>query len=187
MVAIGKSDVEDWCAGMRLALAGDKDSYNHLLRDIAIYVKAIASSIFFHCNLDKASVDDVVQETLLAIHLHKERWDQRRKLKPWVATIAYYKCIDELRRIRKRRTLTLDEESHLGAVDPFQELQTGWAIAYLVDRLSPRQRDIVLSISIMGHTASETARRLSMSEVGVRVAFHRSLKKMAFLAADYRD
>lgn len=70
-------------------------------------------------------------------------------------------------------------------VNPFPDLQIGWAVAHLVDHLAPWQRDIVVSISLEGHSVSPTAERLSMSDVAVRVALHRSLKEMAALAERY--
>ena len=54
----------------------------------------------------------------------------------------------------------------------------------LLDHLKPRQRDIVRSISIDGHSIQDVARRLDMSEVAVRVALHRAIK---LLAALYRE
>jgi DNA-directed RNA polymerase specialized sigma24 family protein len=48
----------------------------------------------------------------------------------------------------------------------------------LLETLAPRQRDIVTSISLDGQSISATAKRLSMSEVAVRVALHRALKSL---------
>ena len=48
----------------------------------------------------------------------------------------------------------------------------------LLETLAPRQRDIVTSISLDGQSVAATAKRLSMSEVAVRVALHRALKSL---------
>ena len=47
-----------------------------------------------------------------------------------------------------------------------------------MESLPPRQRDIVRSISLEGQSIAATAARLSMTEVAVRVALHRSLKSL---------
>lgn len=174
-------EMDEWSTKMALALNGDKIAYSRLLEEIARFAPIIARKIFLRTNYGAASVDDVVQDILFAVHLKRDVWDRRRKLKPWVAAIAFHKCIDELRRIRTRRTFELDY-SIVAIVDPFLDMQSGLFIAHLVDQLAPRQRDIVVSISLKGHSVSATAERLSMSEVAVRVALHRSLKKMAALA-----
>ena len=52
-------------------------------------------------------------------------------------------------------------------------------VARILNGLSDRNRDIVQSISIDGHSARDVADRLGMTEVAVRVALHRSLKALA--------
>jgi RNA polymerase sigma-70 factor, ECF subfamily len=46
----------------------------------------------------------------------------------------------------------------------------------LLETLAPRRRDLVTSISL--DSQSIAAKRLSMSEVAVRVALHRALKSL---------
>jgi RNA polymerase sigma-70 factor, ECF subfamily len=48
----------------------------------------------------------------------------------------------------------------------------------LLETLAPRRRDIVTSISLDSQSIAATAKRLSMSEVAVRVALHRVLKSL---------
>ena len=48
----------------------------------------------------------------------------------------------------------------------------------LLETLAPRRRDLVTSISFDGQSIAATAKRLSMSEVAVRVALHRVLKSL---------
>jgi len=49
----------------------------------------------------------------------------------------------------------------------------------LVSRLSGRQREIVVAISIEGASARQVAERLGMKEGAVRVALHRALRSLA--------
>lgn len=177
------AETEDWALKMRRARGGDQAAYRQLLREIALYAKTIARAFFSSTYYGDMSVDDIAQETLLAVHLRQDRWDPQRKLRPWVAGIIIHKSIDELRRIRIRPTVPFIETEMCG-VDPFKERQAIWVIARLVESLAPRQRDIVVSISLQGHSVSATAARLSMSEGAVRIALHRSIKKMAAVAGD---
>jgi RNA polymerase sigma-70 factor, ECF subfamily len=48
----------------------------------------------------------------------------------------------------------------------------------LLETLAPRRRDIVTSISLDSQSIAVTAKRLSISEVAVRVALHRALKSL---------
>jgi RNA polymerase sigma-70 factor, ECF subfamily len=48
----------------------------------------------------------------------------------------------------------------------------------LLETLAPRRRDLVTSISLDSQSIAATAKRLSTSEVAVRVALHRALKSL---------
>ncbi len=45
-----------------------------------------------------ADCEDIVQETLLAIHLKRDTRDETQPIEPWLRAIAHYKLVDHLRR-----------------------------------------------------------------------------------------
>lgn len=57
---------------------------------------------------DAPTADDVVQETLLQVHSSAGSFDQKRRLKPWLFTIAANKARDQLRRRSRRREVPID-------------------------------------------------------------------------------
>ena len=119
-----------------------------------------------------------MQETLLAIHLKRHTWDPGQKLAPWVHAIARHKIVDALRRRGTRRIEPLEDfQDFLAAPEPEDPHAVSDA-QRLIEGLAPRQRDIVRSISLDGQSIAATAKRLSMSEVAVRVALHRALKSL---------
>src|ERR1700744_4661857 len=89
---------ENWAKMMSAALAGDAVVYRRLLQDIARAVRPMARGAFSRARVGDADVEDVVQETLLAIHLKRQTWDGGLKLAPWVHAIARHKIIDAMRR-----------------------------------------------------------------------------------------
>ncbi|MCH8853424.1 MAG: sigma-70 family RNA polymerase sigma factor [Planctomycetes bacterium] len=54
-----------------------------------------------------AAAEDIVQETLLQVHLSADRFDAERKFKPWVFTIAANKARDYLRSQKRRPEVPL--------------------------------------------------------------------------------
>ena len=58
-------------AAMRAALAGDEAAYRRLLEEIGRAVRAMARGAFSRARVGDADIEDVVQETLLAIHLKR--------------------------------------------------------------------------------------------------------------------
>jgi RNA polymerase sigma-70 factor, ECF subfamily len=164
---------------MRAALVGDEATYRRLLAEIARSVRAMARGAFSRARAGDADVEDVVQETLLAIHLKRDTWDPSFKLAPWVGAIARHKIIDAMRRRGARQFAPIENfESVIAAPEGEDPLALSDA-ERLIARLPARQQDIVRSISLKGESIAATAARLSMSEGAVRVALHRALKSLA--------
>lgn len=179
------NDVErQWADWMRAGLAGDERSYARLLEALAPALRAVVRGQYQRFGANPAELEDVVQETLLAIHLKRQTWDPAEMLGPWVRTIARNKLIDALRRRGKRVTVDIDDLAHLIAAPEPEPTLDGRDAERLLSVLSDRQRDVVKSISLEGQSTAEAAKRFGISEGAVRVALHRGL---AALAAAYRS
>jgi len=63
---------------------------------------------------DAALADDVFQETFLQLHLSAAAFDPKRRLKPWLFTIAANKARDAMRNLARKRTAELDAEIPTG-------------------------------------------------------------------------
>src|ERR1700690_2766539 len=169
---------EKWATMMRAALTGDDVAYRRLLEDIGRAVRAMARGAFSRARVGDADVEDAVQETLLAIHLKRHTWDPEQPLAPWVYAIARHKVVDALRRRGRRKVEPLENFEEFLAAPEAEDPHALSDARKLLETLAPRQRDIVTSISLDGQSISATAKRLSMSEVAVRVALHRALKSL---------
>jgi RNA polymerase sigma-70 factor (ECF subfamily) len=170
---------EKWAGMMRVALSGDEAAYRRLLEEIGRAVRPMARGAFSRARVGDADVEDVVQETLLAIHLKRQTWDGGVRLTPWVNAIARHKIIDAMRRRGVRRYEPIEDFESVLAAPPEEDPHSRSDVERLMESLTPRARDIVKSISLDGKSISETAGRLEMTEVAVRVALHRALKLLA--------
>jgi RNA polymerase sigma-70 factor (ECF subfamily) len=177
-VGDGQSD-EKWAGMMRAAIAGDEAVYRRLLEEIGRSVRAMARGAFARARSGDADVEDVVQETLLAIHLKRNSWDRSLRLGPWVGAIARHKVIDAMRRRGARRFQPIEDFETILAAPEAEDPHARSDAERLIGQLAPRERDIVRSISLDGQSIASTAARLAMSEGAVRVALHRSLKLLA--------
>ena len=169
---------DPWSAMMKAAMAGDEGTYRRLLEEISRSVRAMARSAFNRARMGDADVEDAVQETLLAIHLKRHTWDPSQRLGPWVSAIARHKIIDAMRRRGARRIEPIEAYEDLLAAPAEEDPHALSDAKKLLMTLTPRQRDIVQSISLDGQSIAATAARLSMTEVAVRVALHRALKSL---------
>lgn len=170
---------------MRRANAGDESAYRQALTLLASRIRAAVTQGFRSYGYGTDEVEDVVQETLLTIHLKRQTWDQSQPLGPWLNAIARNKLIDHLRRRGHRQMVDIDDFADV-LEQPSEATRAADTIdgQNLLETLKPRDRAIVEAMSIEGRSAREVADKLGMSEGAVRVALHRALKS---LAARYRS
>ena len=102
---------------MRAASRGDADAYRRAAGGLAPILRGLAKRGFSRYGLGPEEVEDVVQETLLAVHLKRQTWDERQPLLPWVRAIAQNKLVDNLRRRGRRVHVPIDDVSEALAVD----------------------------------------------------------------------
>lgn len=162
------------------SLDGDASAYHAFLRQLTAHLRA-----FLRRRLSRwpDEVEDLVQETLLAVHNQRHTYDAAQPLTAWLHAIAQYKLIDSLRRYHRQEALTdpLDEESELFAVSDAAASEARRDLAKLLDTLPARQRLPIVHVKIEGLSVAETARLTGMSESAVKVGVHRGLKALARL------
>lgn len=168
---------EQVAAQFKQALAGDMAIYREFLQRITPVIRGLVQSKL--PSFDAASVEDVVQETLLAIHAKRQTWQQDKPLLPWIYAIARYKSVDALRSKDKSGTgeeLDIDEIEEIEA--PPSTLEQSLDVEVAVRQLDGKVAGVVQAIGVEGISVRETGDRLAMSENAVRVAFHRGLKQL---------
>jgi RNA polymerase sigma-70 factor (ECF subfamily) len=176
----GVSELEDELASqMRAAQAGDAVAYRRLLSALADILRRWVRRELARQGYEVAEAEDIVQETLLAIHLKRGSWDPDRAILPWLRAVTRHKLIDNLRRRGRRIMVPVDDVLEtLAAPEPEATLS-----AEVLDRhlatLPPGQSQVVRAISIDGLSPSETAKKLTLSEGAVRVALHRGLAALS--------
>jgi RNA polymerase sigma-70 factor (ECF subfamily) len=168
-----------WTPLMRAANAGDGAAYKRVLEGIAPILRAQIRSVLKRAGADIEDVEDIVQETLLAIHLKRHTWRQDEPFTPWMRAIARHKLIDALRRRGRRINLPIDDfEATLAAPQEERPLSPQEA-GRMLSLIDGRPREVVEAIAFDGLTAQEAASRLGMSEGAVRVALHRGISALS--------
>lgn len=159
-------------------LAGDEQAYHVFLQELSAHLRA-----FLRRRLASLpdEVEDLVQESLLAIHNQRHTYDAAQPLTAWVHAIAKYKLIDLLRRRAKRDLLTdpLDDELSLGTATDADAAEASRDLGKLLLLLPERQRLPIVHMKLEGLSVVETARLTGMSESAVKVGVHRGLKALA--------
>lgn len=161
-------------------LGGDGAAYQAFLEDLSAHLRA-----FLRKRLSRLpdEVEDLVQESLLAVHNQRHTYDPGQPLSAWVQAIARYKLVDFLRRHAARDQLNepFDDESDfefLVASDA-QASEARHDLALLLDELPDNQRLPIQQTKLQGLSVKECARQTGLSESAVKVGVHRGLKALA--------
>ena len=173
------SEKEDRLRSLLLSgLAGDAARYHTFLKELSGHLRA-----FLRGRLSRLpdDVEDLVQETLLAVHNQRHTYDAGQPLTAWVHAIARYKLVDLLRRRSTRDALTdpLDDEATFFAQSDVEAASAKRDVSKLLKRLPERQRLPIVCMKLEGLSVAETAKLTGMSESAVKVGVHRGLKALA--------
>jgi len=162
------------------ALAGDDMSYAKSLKLMAGRLRA-----YFGRRLQTLpdEVEDLVQETLLVLHLQRDTYDTRLPVTAWLHAIARHKLIDLYRRRGRREALhdsidDLDDAQH-----PLteQESPARRDLMVLLDGLPTAQQQAIVLTKIEGLSVAEASARTGASVSAIKVQVHRGLKQLAAL------
>ena len=128
-----------------------------------------------------SDVEDLVQETLMAIHQKRHTYQTDQPLTAWMYAIARYKWVDHLRAHGRRESLhddiddwsdTLTVKSDEAASDAHKDL------TLVLSDLPVRQREAIEHTRLQGLSIAETAQKTGQSETSVKVNVHRGLKTL---------
>jgi len=159
-------------------LAGDATAYHAFLQELSAHLRA-----FLRKRLVRLpdEVEDLVQESLLAVHNQRHTYDAGQPLTAWIHAIAKYKLIDLLRRRAKRELLTdpLDDEFDFASTADTEAADARRDLGKLLEQLPDRQRLPIVHTKLEGRSVAEAARLTGMSESAVKVGVHRGLKALA--------
>jgi RNA polymerase sigma factor (sigma-70 family) len=154
------------------ALDGDKGAYRQLLQRL---VPVLRQYLGRRVASGQEDVEDIVQETLLAIDTRRITYDRTRPFTPWVFAIAHHKFVDLVRRGRMMTVLTEDMVGDQGSGDA---IMAGIDIGNLLDTLPPKQAEAIRAVKLDGLSVAEAAGRQNIGESDIKVSIHRGLKSL---------
>ena len=171
-----EADEMKWSAWMKLAQGGDEHSYRQLLEAIGIAIQNYLASRLGMLEF----TEDIVQESLIAIHQARHTYNPEKPFRPWLFAIVRHKTIDNL---RKRSAREMHESPH-----PEMAGESEWHVDHGAEQFLEGQqlfrglkeefRQALVMTRIIGLTNGEAAKRTGISEVAMKVRVHRALKAL---------
>ena len=158
---------------MLRGLDGDAGAHRELLGHLATLLRG-----FYARRMGREAVDleDLVQETLVAVHTRRMTFRRDQLLTPWVYAMARYKLIDHQRRGRHRVTEPIEAAYDVAEADATEAATAGADLDRLMAALPAKQRDAIRFVKVQGLSVAEAALRSGQSESAIKVGIHRGLK-----------
>jgi len=159
-------------------LAGDNAAYQVFLTELSAHLRA-----FLRRRLIRLpdEIEDLVQESLLAVHNQRHTYDPAQPLSAWVQAIARYKLVDLLRRRAAHDMLNdpLDDEMELFTTADSNAAEARRDLNKLLAELPDQFRLPIMHTKLEGLSVKEAADLSGMSESAIKVGVHRGLKALA--------
>ena len=157
---------------MLAGLSGDRAAYSRLLAQLTGHLRA-----YFARRVGN-DAEDLVQETLIAIHTKRATYDPALPFTAWVHGIARYKMIDAFRREKRRPTVALEDAPDIFAHDDTEASAARRDVEKLLATLPAKKRDLVRAVKLEGRSIAEEAEAAGLSESVVKVTVHRAVKSL---------
>lgn len=162
---------------MLASLDGDASAYRTLLAELGRHLRP-----YFIRRLTPAfasHAEDLVQETLLAVHTRRMTYDRSRPFTAWLHAVAHHKFVDHVRRQSIRLTVPLADDAPIFAHDDTSDALARRDIDAILDTVPARTSDLIRRTRIEGASVAEAAAAHGMSETAAKVSIHRGLKSLA--------
>ena len=164
------------------ALQGSQSAFEQIVRRYQRPVIGLIARI----TGDRASAEDLAQETFVKAFRSLAGFDVTRRLSSWLFRIAHNTALDALRRHRPA-PLSLDEPDGAAArqtaaptgPDPVEHAALGQALAAALSALRPSYRAAVALRYDEGLSFDEIGDVLGVPEVTARTYVHRARKELA--------
>ena len=171
------AELEDRLKALMLrGQAGDAAAWRELLTLLGDRLRA-----YFTRRMDRSAasdVEDLVQETLLAVHRRRMTYDPAQPFTAWAHAVARYKLIDHWRRNRLRQHVPIDDVAEWLAEPETESVSARGDLDRVLAVLPDKQQRLVRDVKIEGLSLAEAGARIGLSEGAAKVSLHRALKAL---------
>jgi RNA polymerase sigma-70 factor, ECF subfamily len=171
----------------------DREAFEELVRR---YEKELYGYLRHYLN-DAEMAEDVFQQTFLQVHLKCDQFEEGRKVRPWLYTVATNQAIDCQRRNKRHRMASIDRRAQrdmdgesgalvesLGGVeadpgDAVESAEQQAEVRRAVEALPEQVRQVVMLVYFQGLKYREAADILGIPVGTVKSRLHAAIEKLS--------
>lgn len=165
---------------MAIAQKGDAKAYRRLLDCLSMHLKGHIRRLLARMGSNGAAeLDDILQETLLAVHGRLHTYDPAYPVTAWVNAIARYKLVDHYRAVGDaRRKIPIDDVDTLMSEPEAEAVDAARDVERLLSTLPANLRRPIEEVKLKGLSIAEAAQAAGVSQAAVKVSIHRGMKRL---------
>ena len=164
---------------MLKGLEGDPLAYRAFLIELGAALEIFVRRRLIRLGRSDSDAEDIVQETVLAIHRRRHTYDASLPVTAWALAIARYKLIDFLRATATEiAELRLQDIVDTGS-DVAPERDQAVTLQTIIAALPERLRVPLTLMKVEGLSVADTASRTGMTKAAVKTNVHRGMKWIA--------
>ncbi len=155
-------------------LDGNAKAHADLLRAVTPLLRS-----FFGRRMhdDHSEIEDLVQETLIAIHTRRGSFQRDRPFTPWLFSIARHKLVDHFRRTVRHQPI--DGLEDILVTEGFeQSSNAALDVDRMLQSLPAKQARAIRETKLYGLSVADVAARAGIGVSDVKVSVHRGLKTL---------
>ena len=167
---------------MRSAQGGDADAYVALMQELAVRVRQIVRHR--RAFLERADVEDLVQDVLLSVHAVRATYDATRPFVPWLLAITRNRLADAARRYARHgaHEVAVDDLDVTFFSESTNTLTTTYgdpdALKEAIADLPAGQRSAIEMLKLREMSLKGAAAATGTSVGALKVATHRAIEAL---------
>jgi len=160
---------------MLAGLAGDAAAHARLLSAAANRLRGYFGR---RLGADAPDLEDLVQETLIAIHNRRDSYNPSLPFSAWLHAVARYKLIDHYRRAGVRAHVPLEDAEELAAADELEPALAASDVDRLLSHLPEKHRAAIRLTRLDGYSVDEASAMTGQSPSGIKIGVHRGMMRL---------
>ena len=167
-------------------LRGDTAAYREFLTLATGAIRPFVARQLRRMGRTDSDAEDIVQETVMAIHSKAHTYDPSSPVSAWIHAIARYKTIDFLRASRNQNLHVPLDELETASAPPDVRSENIGALRARMAALPANLRVPLQLTKLEGLSVAEASARTGMSQNAVKVSVHRAIKSLSKILGSKR-
>ncbi len=162
---------------------GDASQYHKFLERVSILLTPFIQKKVTHSEF----VDDILQDTLVAIHNSRHTFIPGRSIAAWTYVICEHRIIDFYRKYRRVEKAEIISDTGFSDFETPEKDTALETLEFVMEGLPEKQKTVIEMMKLEGLSIKEVAVKTGMSESAIKVNAFRGYQAMKRILGVLRE